>query len=371
MRARRWTAVAVASLLALDAASATTWRVANNGQDNAACACVCGPAATPCRSLRQAITNANAGDTVLVGPGVYGDLNGDGLLGNSPGEEIPTGGAMIAVSKPLTIRSRDGAGATVLDASGLSLGAVVITGAAGVNFGTPNHGFTVRGGLNGIHVFVGPARVRGNRTLHNDVGIVVQSGTGSLVDRNVGNDNTTSAISDGGVTTVVSRNLAVGSSLGFYLAGTDALARRNVAVANDIGVDVVSPPPGPTPAVQALSRTTIVGNRGRGLLLLMTGLYTNDVSLGLFGNNYFGNGDLATNPVPNCGVRLAIIDTASTPHTLYATTSGDFWGGPGGPGPNPRDLALGPCDVPISGNTALSILSPAATEFVGPPPIVR
>ena len=48
--------------------------VTNNGVDNQAC----GTKAAPCRSISQAIAYAKDGDKILVGPGRYGDLNGNG-----------------------------------------------------------------------------------------------------------------------------------------------------------------------------------------------------------------------------------------------------------------------------------------------------
>jgi len=63
-------------------ADSATLNVANNGVDSD----ICGAASAPCRSISQAIANAADGDTVVVGPGRYGDLNGDGRLGG-PGEE--------------------------------------------------------------------------------------------------------------------------------------------------------------------------------------------------------------------------------------------------------------------------------------------
>ena len=47
----------------------------------------CGQDVTsPCRSISQAIALADAGDTILVGPGRYGDLNDNGRL-DEAGEE--------------------------------------------------------------------------------------------------------------------------------------------------------------------------------------------------------------------------------------------------------------------------------------------
>src|SRR6516162_4268083 len=66
------TAGVVLSLASL--AHGGTLYVANNGLDGPAC----GPKTTPCRSITHGISNAAAGDTIIVGPGLYGDLNDDG-----------------------------------------------------------------------------------------------------------------------------------------------------------------------------------------------------------------------------------------------------------------------------------------------------
>ena len=70
-----------ASVLALFAATAgaghaATLYVANNGVDGAGC----GTRLAPCRSIRQAIGLASDGDRIIIGPGRYGDLNGDGAF---------------------------------------------------------------------------------------------------------------------------------------------------------------------------------------------------------------------------------------------------------------------------------------------------
>jgi hypothetical protein len=95
-------------------AEARTLHVANNGLDSF----TCGDKDHPCRSISQAITNASVGDRIIVGPGSYGDLNGNGIFGE-PGEEIAQIGfgcrCMIRLNKRVTLTSRDGALATVLD----------------------------------------------------------------------------------------------------------------------------------------------------------------------------------------------------------------------------------------------------------------
>src|SRR5262249_19176887 len=67
------------------AAAGATWSVANNGVDSP----TCGTSRTnPCRSISQALANAGDGDTISVGAGRYGDLNGDGAF-TLPGAEQP------------------------------------------------------------------------------------------------------------------------------------------------------------------------------------------------------------------------------------------------------------------------------------------
>src|SRR5262249_14049499 len=73
-------------------AHAVTVYVANHGIGGAAC----GAKTSPCRSIDHAVnTIASDGDTVIVGPGTYGDLDGSGTLGDSPGEETGGFGCMV------------------------------------------------------------------------------------------------------------------------------------------------------------------------------------------------------------------------------------------------------------------------------------
>src|ERR1700745_72037 len=62
---------------------ATLWAT-NNGTDTP----TCGNVSKPCRSISQAIENANAGDTIWVGAGRYGNISGDGSFSH-PGDEHP------------------------------------------------------------------------------------------------------------------------------------------------------------------------------------------------------------------------------------------------------------------------------------------
>src|SRR5262245_28480935 len=88
--------------LALPAGAKTVY-VANDGLDGVAC----GAKTSAGRSISQGIARAAAGDTVLVGPGRYGDLDLDGVLGE-PGEEAGID-AVLDVNKAVRVYSTDGA----------------------------------------------------------------------------------------------------------------------------------------------------------------------------------------------------------------------------------------------------------------------
>lgn len=63
-------------------AAAATLHVPNHGEDTPEC----GTRRQPCRSISAAIAHASEGDRIVVGPGLYGDVNGDGDF-NDPGDE--------------------------------------------------------------------------------------------------------------------------------------------------------------------------------------------------------------------------------------------------------------------------------------------
>jgi len=125
-------------------ARAAVLNVSTDGVD----ALTCGTKVSPCRSICQAIANAGAGDKILVGPGRYGDLNGNGMFGEAGEERAEIGvgcQCLIHLKKPLTLTSRDGAGVTVFDAGGAAISVVQID-ANDVVFGAPKKGFMVTGG---------------------------------------------------------------------------------------------------------------------------------------------------------------------------------------------------------------------------------
>jgi len=340
-------------------AEAGTLNVANNGVDSP----TCGAAATPCRSISRTIANANAGDRIMVGPGRYGDLDGDGNF-TSPGEEAAEVGVgcfcLIKVDKALTIVSRAGAGATVLDAGGASVSVVWIQ-ASGVVFGLAKKGFTLtNGGREGVLVEWGTSAVTvaGNLARGVQNGFIVL-GSGHRFIGNVASGNGGTGFAMGGSGHLASGNLATSNSVdgfvvndgvhvitgnmtsangrnGFFLSGENQLT-GNIASANgSFGLEVLW-------GQHVLSGNAIHGNQSVGILL---GDGTSRISA-ISQNNIFGN-----DPVSNCGLW-----NLSWPSTISATKN--FWGAASGPGAAPAD------NVCNGAGSSTMTAPPATKEFKG------
>lgn len=134
--------VAIALVIAAaPAASAATRYVAVTGTDGPSCGI---DALSACRSIGQAIINATPGDTILVGPGRYGDLNLDGFLGG-PGEErgAPGCGCVLALNKNVILVSSGGAAVTMIDGRTVDVQTNVLLITVGGEFGRPGKGFYV------------------------------------------------------------------------------------------------------------------------------------------------------------------------------------------------------------------------------------
>ena len=116
--------------------AAATMYAAGNGVDGPGC----GTKASPCRSISQAVDNAPAGDTVIVGPGVYGDVDGDGVFEVGDEFGFPFCGCLLGIDKAVTVLSSAGAAATVIDARQTpALRSVLLLG-SGIVFGKPEKG---------------------------------------------------------------------------------------------------------------------------------------------------------------------------------------------------------------------------------------
>lgn len=350
-----WAAVVVFSATA---SQATKWYVGNNGDDSSGCA----TKDFPCRSITRAISGALAGDTIIVGPGVYGDLNGSGVLGDFPGEEAaPVGcNCMIEVDKQLTIESRDGALVTVLDAAGLAP-IVVHIDESGAVFGKVNQGFTIRRGAS-VGLQTDPAvqkvKVQGNIALGNTGNGFDISGAGGgknavVVLDNIAVRNTVGFVLSG-TGNSMHNNRAVRNSTGFSVQGTGHTVTQNVAIENLMGgFEIVLLAGLPNP-VSSFTKNVAVGNGAFGIEVLADSLLDADATVVIKNNDMFGNDDESN----NCG--LGIDNESATKH-VTVTAAKNYWGAAAGVGVNPAD---GACTTTAGGVVTLSTTPSAAAEFV-------
>ena len=331
---------ALAALTLSPRAGATAWKVANSGVDSP----TCGTTTDPCRSITQAITNASNGDKIVVGPGTYGDLNGDGILGDSPGEENPGAGlgCMLCVNKSVTLLSSDGAAETIIDARDVpNLSENVSISANNVKFGASGQGFTVTNVMTppddetatlGIATFADQVIIRGNR-------VVVEGSTGRPF---TGID--AGSFPDNGSTILIQGNQVIGWTQGIGAGGVNISVNQNTAQFNGTGIGV-----GPGTATGNVVTGNVFGMRtyqngqkvkGNAIVGNGTGV---DASAGgtIESNNIFGNG---------CGI---LIQGSPAPTSVIATN--DYWGAATGPGPAPANTVCG-----TEANVA--IVTPFATQ---------
>jgi hypothetical protein len=378
--------VAMLMALAVDDVAAKTLAVAVSGTDDAGC----GGKTTPCRSLARAIANAAAGDSIVVGPGRYGDLDGDGVLGETGEEPSPeAANNSITIDKPLAITSRDGALATVIDAGGADTDLVRIT-ANGVVFGKPKKGFTLRNtafGRDGL-IVSGTAGntvvVAGNRVMETNTGFAATApGVTFTGNQSVGNRLFGFAFFGPGFRLIGNEALANGADgLRVATAGDGGQIVGNAFIGNgsqgvlaqpDLGNlvfrgNVASGNAGSGFAI-GTSGVTITGNvananggsgflaNGTGITLTKNSAYANGqdgIAIGFLGegvvanaNNVAGN-DLAGGG--RCGISKFLATAADA--------TGNFWGAPTGPGPAPADQA---CDDSMAGTL---VTTPFATKEI-------
>lgn len=322
------TFVILVGLLLASPARAGTISVATNGGDGPSC----GATTSPCRNISTAIGLASPGDTVSVGPGYY-----------TEGGSIACGSdtAMIAVNKPITLVSTQGATATVIHAGATGRHAVCVT-SSNVVLGKKKKGFTIRTALtlsggSGIVAIGANVRVEGNILIENrDYGILVD---GDYV--------------------VVAGNLMTHNGYGIDVAASNVLVTKNTIAANDTGI-LVEAEAGMTgtriagnavtanniygieasaaDALAEITGNTFAGNEEGGIILGTT----SGSSPTIANNNFFGNTDIG-----NCGLR--------TGTSLIA--SNNFWGSALGPGADPAD------DVCTDFSAVVGVPSIATKEF--------
>jgi parallel beta-helix repeat protein len=265
--------------------------------------------------------------------------------------------------------SRDGAGATVIDAGGEWIENYIAVNAAtdGVVFGKSGKGFTVRNAAVGLYIKNGVAgvRVRGTIAETCHYGFLVGSLTGGgMAEGTVLKGNI--AMSDGMAgfivsdqSAVVSGNLAKASSYGFVVAGSSStVVTKNLAVDNlGYGFLVMAGTTAPS-----FSKNAAIGNTDAGLFVAGTGNAA--IVMKIKKNTFFGNGGRPQYPPANCG----LVIQNSGQQVLTVNADGNYWGAASGPGGNPADAAGGSCSA---GAVTLNLAEWATKEIKVAPPVVK
>lgn len=298
---------------------ARTWHVENNGLESD----TCGSQKEPCRSMRTTVFKAADADEIVVGPGEYGQLEG----------EQSAGAALIIVGKRLSIVSRLGAAQTIINVGDQGRTGVVLEvgqdgNASDSVFGRPEHGFTV--------VAHGPSRFPGGGF----AGIAVADGISHVtVEGNVvsGFDRGFDVV---GKDCVIAFNVATRNGIGFAVRYFTNLLENNVASANFGEGGIVVSQFGQTLRGNVVSANTFTGIRVSGT----------EISHQITGNSVLGNGNEAV-LIEQGG--MAVV----TGNNLYGTFqhcglkndgnvrivgTGNYWGAASGPGSPPADTV---CNV--------------------------
>lgn len=317
--------------------------VANNGLDGPGC----GTAVSPCRSITAGIAAAAEGDTVAVRPGLYGELDLDGVLG-SQGEETGDNGGVIALNKRVTVISTGGAAVTSI--RGIEGRSIVHITASGAQFGAANAGFTLnKTNLWGIETApLARGKIAGNILRNVPSGIAVFSSDSWEVSDNVvaitggagiaarSADATTGSVwvhdnivyGDDFQTGIqvgprgahrITDNTVNGPYYGMTVNPGPIKVTRNLVTNTRIALAYVREYDVTTAqSLPVITRNSFVGNIGSGVILLADQPFP----LTLRENNIYGNG--------SCGIAgngTASIDARN-----------NYWGAPTGPGwTNPAD----------------------------------
>ncbi len=388
----RLSLAAIAGLLVAAPALAASLRVSSGGLDAPSCGSGPNP---PCASIGQAVTNASAGDSILVGPGVYSGF---------------------VVNKSLRLSSANGTGGAVITGTVTLAADRIVFGKLGKGFSLSPAGpsnaivasgndITVRGNIVsdcsiGVDAVGGAPIIRDNSFDSCAVAIRV-TGSGAQVRRNrMGFINTYGVFLDAASSNAdVRENRAFGpAGLAFMISGSGHILRRNlvhgtpgggfaaIGSPSDVQLleNVVASSSNPAYSLEVgtgwvlrgnaalhtnapgfyllagsplrLSGNVAIGNSAYGMIIaggndhllennsvidnIGSGIVLSGVGTGvqISGGNLYGN-------TSNCGLD----------HSAAASVNVDgvYWGDPGGPGAPPAD--------DICGNTAaVSVTNPAA-----------
>jgi hypothetical protein len=299
--------------------------VSDTGADGGDCGIVLTSA---CRSITRAIALAVPGDTILVGPGRYGDLNKNGALGDIPGEETgsPGCGCVLSINKNVIVISSAGAAATIIDGRSVDVIQNVLLITIGGEFGRPGKGFTVTetaqvggtGDFDGEGIVLDAANVlvRGNQVIFSRPRHEFSHGTGILTvnDEPIRIEGNLVmgwqvGISGRGAATV-SKNQVIANETGIFVTGGTVVG--NVVMANQSGISVRGAPSVTTNAVYMNFRDGVV------VQAPFSGVVTK--------NNLFANGD--PSEFSECGLEN---------HQAGLSATSNYWGVATGPGAPPAD----------------------------------
>lgn len=284
----------------------------------------CGATRTaPCRSITVGVEIAAPGDTILVGPGHYGDLNRDGDFDDAGDEAAQIGSGcecMVAIGKRVTVISEAGAAATWLDGSSV-VRTVVEIAESGAVFGRRGRGFTVTGAAPTVGdgaLETAPATqgvtIAGNVMAENGGMGVLLMGSAHLLADNRASANAYSSFRIDAPGTALERNQG-DDDAAFEATVADVSFEDDVAIGGVVGFNLIVGPGATTRCI----RCNVFG-------AALSGFRTTG-TLALTGGQVVGNGTQGS----NCGVVLYGADAA-------LEAEGVYWGAPAGPGPDPADI---------------------------------
>ena len=287
------------------AAWATTLHVENWGVDSG----TCGTAAAPCRTIGEAVTLAAAGNTILVGPGLYSNALGE-----------PAGG--IVLSNPITVKSTHGFAATGIVYAGAFPSGGIVSSTTTAVFGTRNHGFgiiarpsSVPSGNPSVVRFAGGGKVSGNviDVINSPTSVDGIQAAGGAIVRDNRVSGTPGSVNFGIASDGITERNVVTGTLNSAFAPSNGPVRRNVAIGNGSGFEFGGP------TVTEFKKNIAISNSDAGVL------FDNGIAPSMIfeKNTFAGNGG-------NCGVTVY-----GSNQTLSAAKN--FWGAATGPGADPAD----------------------------------
>jgi hypothetical protein len=249
----------------------------------------CGSEFDKCRSISQGIKNARPWATVNVHPGIYGDINGNGVIGE-PGEESggPDCDCMIHVDKLVRLSSYNGTDTVVIEARTTDLTAIRIDaddariGAWSSSYPRAK-GFTIM-----ASAATGTAAITSNRSLSARVqGNSIHAKYGGIWGSNLGvsyNDvygATGGPAIDAGANARVFGNTIITSEEGIIIA--NGYVYHNTIVGGSYAIEIYDP------RFARVMQNAIVNNRYAGITInAVEEGYSVDVRI--HDNNIVGNG---------------------------------------------------------------------------------